>query len=62
DIAGRRGATTHQVALAFLTRTAGVFTIPKASRVEHVEQNAAAGDLQLSEAELARIDRAFPAP
>lgn len=62
DIASSRGATTHQVALAFLTRRPGVFTIPKASRVEHVEQNAAAGDLQLSELELARIDRAFPAP
>ncbi|HUG91071.1 MAG TPA: aldo/keto reductase, partial [Planctomycetaceae bacterium] len=37
-----------------------VFAIPKAARVEHVEENAGAGELRLSEAESARIDAAFP--
>ena len=34
--------------------------IPKASTPEHAAENAGAGDLKLSENELARIDTAFP--
>ncbi|MBI4538407.1 MAG: aldo/keto reductase [Gemmatimonadetes bacterium] len=59
-IAGAHGATPRQVALAFLTRHPSVFAIPKAGRSEHVEENAAAGELVLSNDELAEIDRAFP--
>ena len=36
------------------------FVIPKASTPEHAAENAGAGDLKLSENELARIDTAFP--
>ena len=60
EIAQARGATPRQVALAFLVRRAGVFTIPKAARVEHALENAAAGELTLSAEEEARLDRAFP--
>ena len=40
----------------------GVLAIPKASRIEHVEANAAALDLALSPQDLAAIDREFPPP
>lgn len=60
EIAAVHGATPRQVALAFLTRLPGLFTIPKSSSPGHTEDNAGAGALVLSEAELARIDRAFP--
>jgi len=60
EIAQARGATPRQVALAFLVRRAGVSTIPKAARVEHALENAAAGELTLSAEEDARLDRAFP--
>lgn len=60
EIATHHGATARQVALAFLTRRASVFAIPKAGRIAHVEDNAGALDLVLSEADLARIDAAFP--
>ncbi len=60
EIAAAHGATPRQVALAFLTRTPGLFTIPKAADPEHAAENAGAGDLRLGEAELARIDAAFP--
>ncbi len=59
-IAAKRGATPRQVMLAFVTRDPQVFTIPKASQVEHVEENAAAGDLLLTAQEIAAIDAAFP--
>lgn len=59
-IAADRGATPRQVALAFLVRRASLFTIPKAARIAHVEENARAGDLVLSEEEVAAIDAAFP--
>ena len=60
EIAGRHGATTRQVALGFLTRRRSVFAIPKAANPEHAEENAGAGAVHLSDAELARIDAAFP--
>ena len=60
DIARAHDATTRQIALAFLLRQPSVFAIPKASSVEHVEENAGASDIQLSQAEIARIDFAFP--
>ena len=41
-------------------RRKAVFTIPKASTPEHVEENAGAGDLQLAPEEAERIDAAFP--
>jgi diketogulonate reductase-like aldo/keto reductase len=60
EIAEVHGATPRQVALRFLVRRPSLLTIPKASRPEHAEENAGAGDLQLSETELARIDEVFP--
>ena len=59
-IAAAHGATARQVVLAFLVRQAPLFTIPKAGRLEHTIENAGAGQLRLTEDELARIDRAFP--
>jgi diketogulonate reductase-like aldo/keto reductase len=59
-IAAARGATPRQVALAFLTREPHVLAIPKASRLDHVIENAAAGDLDLSDDDITRLDAAFP--
>jgi len=59
-IAQAHGASARQVALAFLTRDASVFAIPKASTSEHVADNAAAGDLTLSDSDIAALDKAFP--
>jgi len=60
EIARARGATPRQVALAFLVRRPPLFAIPKAARPEHAEENAGAGDLELTEDEIARLDQAFP--
>jgi diketogulonate reductase-like aldo/keto reductase len=59
-IADTHKATPRQVALAFLTRAASVLAIPKASSAEHAADNAGAGDLTLSGAETAALDKAFP--
>lgn len=60
EIAGSHGVSPRAVALAFLTRRESVFTIPKASSVGHVLENARGGELQLGEGDIARIDEAFP--
>jgi diketogulonate reductase-like aldo/keto reductase len=60
EIAAAHGASPRQVALAFLTRRASIFAIPKAGTQAHVEDNAGALRLSLSDADLARIDAAFP--
>lgn len=49
DIAKAHDATTRQIALAFLTQRPSVFAIPKASSVEHVEENAGASDIRLAQ-------------
>ena len=60
DVAARHGATPRQVALSFLVRRPPLFTIPKAGTPAHVEENAMAGDLQLSDEDVRRLDQAFP--
>jgi diketogulonate reductase-like aldo/keto reductase len=60
QIAAEHGASARQVALRFLVRRPAVFAIPKASTVAHADDNAGAGALELSTAELDRIDAAFP--
>ena len=59
-IADAHGSSARQVALSFLTRNPSVFAIPKASSSAHAVDNAAAGELALSEAEIAALDQAFP--
>jgi len=60
EIASGHGATPRQVALRFLVRRPPLFTIPKASHPERAEENAGAGDLRLTDDEIARISAAFP--
>jgi diketogulonate reductase-like aldo/keto reductase len=62
SIATRHGATPAQIALAWLLRQNGVIAIPKAVSSEHVRENRAALDLQLTTQDLADLDRAFPPP
>lgn len=61
QIASATGSTPRQVALAFLVAHSSVFTIPKAGRIGHVVENAAALHIELTDSELALIDAAFPA-
>ena len=60
SVAKKHRATSRQVILAFLTRESNTFTIPKASRIEHVEENAGAADVVLDAEDIATIDAAFP--
>lgn len=61
-IADRHGATPAQVALAWVLRHPDVVAIPKAGRREHINENRGALDVRLTAADLAELDRAFPAP
>jgi aryl-alcohol dehydrogenase-like predicted oxidoreductase len=51
DVAQRHNATPAQVALAWVIRRPNVVAIPGASRVEQLEHNAAAADLDLTDEE-----------
>ena len=62
EIARRHSATPVQVMLAWVMRMPGVMAIPKASSAAHVEENAGALALSLTDDDLLAIDRAFPAP
>jgi diketogulonate reductase-like aldo/keto reductase len=60
EVADELGATPRQVALAFLLRDPVVFAIPKAARVEHVEDNAGAARVVLPAEHVTRLEAAFP--
>jgi diketogulonate reductase-like aldo/keto reductase len=59
-IADRHHATPAQVALARVIREDGVVAIPRSGTPEHVLEDRGALDLQLTEQDLAELDRAFP--
>lgn len=61
-VARRHGASPAQVAVAWSLRGGGVVSIPKASGLAHVAENAAAARLALTAEDLAAIDRAFAPP
>lgn len=61
-VADEHGVSPSQVALAWVLRHPDVIAIPKASTVEHVDDNRAACELALTDADLAALDEAFPAP
>ncbi|RYH12192.1 aldo/keto reductase [Tropicimonas sp. IMCC6043] len=56
------GATPAQLALAWVLDRPGVIAIPKAGRVTHVEENAAAAGIVLTDEIRARLDALFPPP
>ncbi len=62
DAGRRQTKTPRQVALNFLTKLDGVFTIPKASRAEHMKENAGGAGWTLSPEEEDMVNRAMPAP
>jgi diketogulonate reductase-like aldo/keto reductase len=61
-VAGQRGATPAQAALAWLLQHEGVIVIPKSSSTAHVRENRGSLDIGLTGEDLAALDRAFPAP
>jgi diketogulonate reductase-like aldo/keto reductase len=60
EIAAARRATPRQIALAFLIRRPIVLAIPKSSVAKHVEENAGAATLVLTDDEVRKIDAAHP--
>jgi len=61
-VAKRHGATPAQVALAWTLRRPGVISIPKASTMQHVQENRACLDVILDATDLAGLDKAFAPP
>jgi aryl-alcohol dehydrogenase-like predicted oxidoreductase len=60
-LAARRQVSCAQVALAWLLRKhSNVVPIPGTRRLQHVLQNVAAADIQLSTEEIEEIDALFP--
>lgn len=61
-IARRHNATPAQIALAWALAHDGVNAIPRAGTPAHVQQNAAARDIGLTNDDLRALDQAFPPP
>jgi aryl-alcohol dehydrogenase-like predicted oxidoreductase len=62
ELAREKGVTASQLAIAWvLSRGDDVVAIPGTKRRRYLEENAAASDVRLSDADLAAIDRVSPA-
>ena len=61
-VAARHNVTPSQIALAWLLRHPDLVVIPKASKPQHIRENRAAHDIQLTDQDLKELDQAFPPP
>ncbi|MCW2704158.1 MAG: oxidoreductase [Blastococcus sp.] len=62
DMAGAKGVTPAQLAIAWVLRLPDVFAVAKASTRAHVIENSAAMEISFSPAELDQLDRILPPP
>ncbi|PZR56004.1 MAG: oxidoreductase [Candidatus Meridianibacter frigidus] len=62
EIAQKHGRTVRQVMLNFLIHEPLLFAIPKASSVEHVEENAGGAGWELDPDDIERVNAIFPVP
>ncbi|MGN0711155.1 MAG: aldo/keto reductase [Anaerovoracaceae bacterium] len=62
EVAERHNISKVQLLLAFVMRLEDMVAIPKAVGFEHIEENAAAADIVLSDEDLEQLSRSFPAP
>ena len=61
EIAEEKDVTPAQLALAWVLRQGDdIVPIPGTKRVRYLEENAGAAEVELSDADLARIEEAFP--
>jgi diketogulonate reductase-like aldo/keto reductase len=61
-VAARHETSPAAIALAWILRQPGLVAIPKSGSAAHLRENRAALDITLTAADLAELDRAFPAP
>jgi diketogulonate reductase-like aldo/keto reductase len=61
-IAKHHDATTSQIALAWVLRQPQVIAIPKASKEKHVRDNVRSIEIELTNEDLAELDREFSPP
>lgn len=59
-LAGQKGVTPGQLALAWVLHQEGVVAIPGTKRRTYLEENVAAADIELTEDDLAALDQAAP--
>ena len=62
SVATEHGVTPAQIALAWVLREPDIIAIPKASQPQHIRENRAALDIELTPEDLAKIDKSFPPP
>ena len=61
-IGRRHGISASAAALAWVLRQPDIIAIPMSSSTDHLRENFAAADVQLTPEDLAQVDAAFPPP
>ena len=61
-IGAKYNATSTQIALAWLLHQDNVISIPKATNPNHVRENRAASDIELTKEDLQKLERVYKPP
>ncbi|MBB1080038.1 aldo/keto reductase [Limosilactobacillus sp. STM2_1] len=62
EIAANHHATVEQIMLAWVLRIGNVLAIPKSGTPKHAKENVEAGNIELSDEEILKLQQAFPSP
>ncbi len=62
EVAKKHDISVVQLLLSFVLRLEDMAAIPKAVGFDHIEENAAAAEVTLSEEDLEQLSRSFPSP
>ncbi|UQS86926.1 aldo/keto reductase [Nicoliella spurrieriana] len=62
EVAKRHAVTPFQIMLAWAIRDGQTLAIPQTSSEQHMQENIAAGDIELTTDDLQLLDQAFPKP
>lgn len=62
QVAARRGVSTYELLIAWAVRDGNTLAIPQTSNPKHMSANIAAAGIELTDEDLAQLDRRYPAP
>lgn len=62
EVAAGHGVSTYELMVAWAARDGNTLAIPQTSNAEHMRGNIAAAGIELSDEDLAALDRRYPAP
>ncbi|WEV66758.1 aldo/keto reductase [Bifidobacterium sp. ESL0769] len=62
EVAARHGVSTYELLVTWTVRDGNTLSIPQTSNSEHMRANIAAAGIELTDEDMAQLDKRYPAP